>query len=385
MHAPVISKIYCAKPNEKNTPLNNKTHLIYIATRPGSRGLFGNIDTQDINKTAQEMYIRSQTRTPIFRGMLSLREDDAKELGYTDPKKWKELITKQMPAIAEKWHIPIENFEWVAAVHMERGHPHVHYMFWHKDNRVTSAYVHPNRNHQIRGMLSKEIFHEEHQRLAQEKTIYRDLLRDLGKETLEKMNLKKIEKELERLERPTSKDIPPHLSKNAQKNLARKLAELVQSLPAKGRVTYKLVPPEVKAKVDEITRILLEHPELKKTYHNYISTADKLTATYSPTKEKREWSRANAEKDLMNRMGNIILRNAKDIRYQFNRTERKEYDKNRETYLQSADRVYRGCFQMLQGLQNAAQDIPSEHYANQGKQARKEAALKNREQPKEPD
>lgn len=385
MHAPVISKIRFYEPNLKKTPLNNKNHLIYIATRPGSRGLFGNIDTKDINKAAQEIYLKSQTKTPVYRGMLSLREDDAKELGYTDPKKWKELITKQMPAIAEKWHFPIENLEWVAAVHMERGHPHVHYMFWRKDNKPVRAYIPEARFHQIRGMLSREIFQEEHEKHALEKTMYRDLLRDLGKETLEKMNLKKIEKELKRLERPTSEDIPPHLSKKAQKNLARKMAELIQSLPAKGRITYKLVTPEVKAKVDEITKILLEHPELKKAYHGYISAAEQMTATYSPTRERRQWSMENAEKDLMKRMGNIILRNAKDIRYQFKQAERAGYDKNRETYLQSADSVYRGCFQMLQGLQSAAQDAPSEHYANQGKQARKEAALKNREQPKEPD
>lgn len=366
--------------------MNNKNHLIYIATRPGSRGLFGNIDTKDINKAAQEMYLISQTRTPVYRGILSLKEEDAKELGYTDPQKWKELITKQMPAIAEKWYIPIENLEWAAAVHMERGHPHVHYMFWRKDNKPVSAYIHKNRQHQIRGMLSREIFQEEHQKQALEKTMYRDLLRDLGEKTLKKMNLKKIEKELKLLEKPASKDIPPHLSKNVQKNLARKMAELVQILPAKGRITYKLVTPEIKAKVDEITRILLEHPELKKTYHKYISAAEQMTATYSPTKERRQWSMENAEKDLMKRMGNIILRNAKDIRYQFKQAEHNEYSKNRETYLQSADRVYRGCFQMLQGLQNASQqNTPSENYANQGKQARKEAALKNREQPKEPD
>ena len=170
--AVVISKIRCSNPNLKggkyksgknvgksktDSRLANKNYLLYIATRDGValdvdskyfesssliehenfdnntlkvHGAFGNVDTTDLQKLSQRIYNMTDDGKPIFKGIISLTEKDALKLGYDQRESWENLIKKLIPSIAEELNIPPTQAKYVAAVHIEQGHPHLHYMLY---------------------------------------------------------------------------------------------------------------------------------------------------------------------------------------------------------------------------------------------------------------
>ena len=140
MHSKVISKIRCYSPNQKNTALRNYNYLYYIATREGvdlelltkklegspsdnitylkyihhrprSNGLFGSMDTSDINKLCSEIKQVSRHQC-IYRGILSLSEEDARELGYLSKSAWNDYLTLALPQVSEVLGIPASEMRW---------------------------------------------------------------------------------------------------------------------------------------------------------------------------------------------------------------------------------------------------------------------------------
>ena len=95
----LMSKIRVQSPNLRKTKIMNRNYLIYIGTRPGSHGLFGNIEEKklaDINALGKEMYEISGEKT-VYKGIISLSGNDAKNLGYITKEKWEEYLNFVMP------------------------------------------------------------------------------------------------------------------------------------------------------------------------------------------------------------------------------------------------------------------------------------------------
>jgi len=132
--SPLISKIRCHNPNRKRSGIANRNYLTYIATREGvdisdinniddlmktseilekdldenivhkeasnenymrymakrprSHGLFGNIKTDDLNYVASLVADLTKEGKNIYRGIISLSEKDAEALGFTNKEKW---------------------------------------------------------------------------------------------------------------------------------------------------------------------------------------------------------------------------------------------------------------------------------------------------------
>ena len=113
---------------EPETQLPGEAHLRYLDERPRSHGLFGHDEaTPDIASVAQEL---KQHNSIVWRGILSLREDDAIKYGHTSRSKWEQTLRATLPDLGHKMGISSENFRWFAAFHKEAGHPHVHIIFW---------------------------------------------------------------------------------------------------------------------------------------------------------------------------------------------------------------------------------------------------------------
>lgn len=102
--AKVISKIRAYSPNKKDTPTGNVKHLYYIATRTNAvfneygSSIFGYYNyhklSEDIQKKEVAKYIKSisQAKNNVYRGIISLREDDAVRLGYDKRETWEKMI-----------------------------------------------------------------------------------------------------------------------------------------------------------------------------------------------------------------------------------------------------------------------------------------------------
>jgi len=99
---------------------------------------------------------KTQAGAIAYRAVITLTEVDALRLGYDDPDKWRELVHTQMTNICEKIGVPIHSLEYTAAIHRDKGHPHVHILFWNKDQEVKKkAYVHKSVSNSIRIGLIK--------------------------------------------------------------------------------------------------------------------------------------------------------------------------------------------------------------------------------------
>lgn len=331
----VISKIRAQNPNLHKTKMQNRNYVMYIATRPGvdlspdvssdtpletyvtyiherpkSHGLFGDIvgGTDDIDAVTKHMYRISKDHV-VYKGIVSLTEEDAVELGFNKKEKWVNYITKNIPDIAQEFKIPIQTLQWVAAVHMETGHPHVHYMFWNTNvSPEQSSFIHVNTQQKCREILSKDIFEEERRNLVMQKNLYRDLIIDLGKKAADELD------DYDLIDSIVSVPIPPKLYPNNMNELNQVMFDLTTSLPTAGRIAYKLLSPSIKEKVNAVTDKLITIPSIKSNFDSYVSIVNAISDTYSVRGEKKERNQKKAEDDLKTRLGNIVLKTALDLR-----------------------------------------------------------------------
>ena len=194
--AKVISKLRVYSPNKRDTPTGNIKHLYYIATRKNAvineygSAIFGYYNYKnlepDIQKKEVAKYIKaiSQEKNNVYRGIISLREDDAIRLGYTNRKQWETMIQKNIQEIAKVVNIPFSRLEYCGVVHLKKGNPHLHYMFWDRNQKINRCYISEYQQNRIRDIITKGIYKEELQELYNERdTIKNDLKsRDLVEE-----------------------------------------------------------------------------------------------------------------------------------------------------------------------------------------------------------
>lgn len=350
-YSPLVSKIRCHHPNKQKSRICNRNYLVYIATRegvdlsditylkieqqleelndtnvsiesandlyakyiaerPGSHGLFGNFDITSVNAVANHLADLTSSGKTIYRGIVSLSEKDAKELGYigdTSKDKWVQFMRASMPDLSKQFNIPIDKLKWTAAVHMEKNHPHCHYMFWHDGEVITNPYIHTSVQHACREILSKEMFKEEREQEQINKTLHRDLLLDTGHKFLEK-ETSSI------LSQVTNKSlVMGRINNDTLEGFGKKLLQLSAQLPESGRLNYKLLPPEVKAKVDDFVTDLLQEKEIQKEYLSYLQTADNISRTYSVSQNHFDINHKKADEDIRKRLANTILKSCRNL------------------------------------------------------------------------
>ncbi len=392
MHAPLISKIRCHNPNKQKSRVCNRNYLIYIATREGvdlsdplydqtfesevshmdtpadskessndlyvkyiaerpkSSGLFGNTLQNDPAALGNHLADLTAQGRNIYRGIVSLSEQDALELGYDKKENWETFMRSTIPDIASQFHIPLKNLRWTAAIHMEKGHPHCHYMFWSKEPKTASSFIHVSRQNKCREIFSKEMFRAEREQEIIAKTASRDLVLDLGK-NLSKTEFSVLKDTL--IPGNGAYQIPGRLKYSTLTELQAKLLALINELPSTGRINYALVNSEIKEHIDEISKLLLSHPDMQKELKSYLQAVENITKTYSAGASKLAYSKQSAERDLYKRLGNVILASAKALRKELNaeaHSERQaEYQKQREEYLKKCAcyTMFRSAFNLL--------------------------------------
>lgn len=336
MYNKVISKIRCHSPNQKNTPIRNYNTLYYIATREGvdlaplseeesdnatyaryiherpkSNGLFGqNIDTQDINAICSHIRNISKSHC-IYRGILSLSEEDAKQLGFLDKSAWNDYLRLAMPEIAETLGIPVSEMVWVAAFHKERGHPHVHYMLWDSNPaHIRSPFISVPQQHKCRELFSGRFFAEERKALNAQKTAIRNTIAENLKEGMQN-DIQKLVSDI--CSQPSYQTLH-RINQQFLDDASCELLKLTEHLPKSGSIKYAYLPPEVKKEVDLIVQHLISNPELQKEYNSFLNFHQKIAETYSPTKKELHVAILKGKEDIDRRLANVVLNAAKTLR-----------------------------------------------------------------------
>ena len=335
-HNILMSKIRCYNPNKSHSALKNLNYIIYIGTRPGvdltdvqldeitalteediipegpsansqyiyyiakrqnSQGLFGNFEFNNITEVAHEVRNVTDAGVNVYRGIVSLSEEDALELGYNKKENWVNYMNSVMNDVGDRFGIPLTSLKWCAAVHMEHGHPHCHYTFWRTDGKVMSSYIHVSKQNEIREFLSKEMFKAEREMLISEKNKYRDATVDAAHTFMNNLDM-------------DFNHIPERITRQQLMPLSTDLIELVNSLPDKGSLKYKLLPPECKLLVNKVVDDVIQIPAVNKEYTSYIKTISDISITYSASTNHHTTNQSIADEDIRTRLANSILKSA---------------------------------------------------------------------------
>ncbi|MGK5511960.1 MobP3 family relaxase [Brevibacillus formosus] len=351
-------------------------HVKYAHERPGSHGLFGSNENTSLDDVKKEL---SSHNGMLWRMIVSLREDDACRLDMTSRRQWEQKMKASIPDVADKIGIPLSNLRWCAAFHNEPGHPHVHVMIWEKEPKRARGKLSQAERKEVRRVFAKEIYAEERIQLNREKTAERDLIQELIKSDIEQVvNLRedlmdqRVEVNLElRMAGLGKRGIAPVVPLKLGRELLNELKELSLIMPAKGRIALKFMPEEVKGPVTTLSDWLLSQPGVKIHVQRYLKAHEQLTKMHVLSPEKIEQARAKAYDDLKNRVSQVLLRSAAEVRESQNYEHVEHNTQNTKAPSVFTQTVFSSVFFTIQSEKDKAEAKSAAIQRKQGKKKRK--------------
>lgn len=315
------------------TPLEDPKELSLAVTdksskeleRTSKNGLFGHYKVGSVKEVKKVIKEYGKRHQPIFRGMLSISEADASELGYFQKKNWKALLDANMTEIGEQFNIDPVNLRWVAAFHYEKGHPHVHYMFWDATERIQKDFIFKKQQNKCREIFSKAILQEERRKMYLQKTLRKALIlggdvKNPNDET-QKIHLGGYTNGIlnEFRINPVNYHIMGHISNKHISEIAKMMAAVCLDFPKEGRMDYgSLKDKELKEKINQIVDKILEIPAVKKEKEEYLYYMERQYATYSfgnteeGKKKLAEKVQEEFTKELYTRLANKVVKICKE-------------------------------------------------------------------------
>ena len=245
-------------------------YMKYIAIRPraeriGTHGLFGDEETVSLGKAMEEL---ENYTGNVWTHIISLKREDAAQLGFDNATAWRNLIRAHRNDIAAAMKIPPGDFRWYAAFHDEGEHPHIHMMAW--SAKPSQAYLSKEGIRQIKSKLTNDIFRNEMLHLYEQKSDSRDeLVRESRRAMLE----------LVQTMRDSMCDHP---------DAERLVLELAAQLgTVKGKKSYGYLPKRLKKLVNEIVDEMERLPGVSKCYDHWLMLQGKVDSYYHDKPQER--------------------------------------------------------------------------------------------------
>ena len=289
---------------------SDSDYVEYIARRPRSHGLFGNIDTDDLKEVSSQIYKKSQEGKIIYRGIISLGEKDAEALGYRNVEAWNQYLQKVMPDVAEKLGVSVADHTWVAAFHAEESHPHVHYMLWDNKDRIKSPFIHTATQQNIRTYLQEQMFDDAYERAVKQackeelEAIY--AVRNAERKFL-LSETADVLKDILYVPGVEYERLPSRPSKEYLRSIADEVQKLIADLPGRGSFKYQYMTPAVKEQVDRVLDRILDKSDIKASLQCYLQKVEEGQRLQGKTKSEIKIECMKAERDVRRRLGNKIL------------------------------------------------------------------------------
>ena len=327
----VVFKLRCLSPNLKSTPLANRNYVNYIATREGvvknkgmDHGLFGKLQDMCqpkdiINLDMVRKFMYENSKQNFYRGIISLKEEDAIKLQMVNRKAWEDMISYKMRDIGQKLDIPASSLEWVAAYHPEKDHPHLHIIFWNKEQKIKSPFIKPQIANNIRTDLIKYICKDELTGLYEDKADSKLHLKDGFKELLGDITPEEIEKAKKHIliSNPAFclKPLPFNkISNNTLLELWQRLQTIREQLPKKGRLNYAFLPIEMKCTIDDFIGYLIKsNKQINQQYFRYINCSRQIASLYTNDCDVLDDVETGASSDMYRFLGNALLGQIKEL------------------------------------------------------------------------
>lgn len=289
---------------------SDSDYVEYIARRPRSHGLFGNIDTDDLKEVSSQIYKKSQEGKIIYRGIISLGEKDAEALGYRNAEAWNQYLQKVMPDVAEKLGVSVADHTWVAAFHAEESHPHVHYMLWDNKDRIKSPFIHTATQQNIRNYLQEQMFDDAYERAVKQackeelEAIY--AVRNAERKFL-LSETAAVLKDILYVPGVEYERLPSRPSKEYLRSIADEVQKLIADLPGRGSFKYQYMTPAVKEQVDRVLDRILDKSDIKASLQCYLQKVEEGQRLQGKTKSEIKIECMKAERDVRRRLDNKIL------------------------------------------------------------------------------
>ncbi len=394
-------------PNFNKTPKCNYAHIRYIATRPGasknegmSHGLFGKLQPGNLTEfktwqeVAKEVRELSYKKVNIFRSVISFTPETVAELGLKDHNAWENYIEKHIHIIASKNGISRRNLSWVCAHHNEPSHPHIHIVFWDKNQKTMKNYVSPKVADSIRIQLIKETFTEKIADYCRAKEKYKselkevtdDLVKDFDDymKTIYPKQYKKLKEAAGKIDDEELKDIPiDSILKGIDLSpLSIRLFQLKDILPKKGRLYYQLLSEEAKEQVDRVVEDLKQGiPHIKQLIDEYADTKSKMAMLYDTDPVSVESHREKAINEMDKLIANRLIAVIKTLANKEFELSKLEYSKEYKSY-----KTQQMICEILMMIEQNVDDLNMDYIDRQkaestelSKRAKKELYLRNRD------
>ena len=242
-------------------------YLDYIANRPRVE----KFDRHGLFTAGDEPLVLSQVADEVaghtgnvWTPIISLRREDAAQMGYDNALAWKALLSEKAVEIAENLKIHPDHLKWYAAFHNESHHPHIHMVCYSTDQG--EGYLTKQGIKKMKSSLANEIFRQELIPLYGEKTQRRD---DLKKQAAESMR---------EMIRQMKGGV---LQSDRMEQLLTLLAERLQTVS--GKKQYGYLKPDLKNIVDEIVDELAQDSRVSEAYRLWWEVRGRIESIYTET------------------------------------------------------------------------------------------------------
>lgn len=218
-----------------------------------NNGLFGYINGKFSDKystSEMQKYVRkiSTPHRNVFHSVFSFTPESAVEAGLNTLDDWENWVKYHISDIANCMNMKIENIEYLAAVHLKEGQPHVHIMWWDKQQQVLINKVDP--------IVCDNI------RIAAIKSTYHDQFVALHKN--EDKLIRKLRSDIADYAASSLAEIPSDVY---SRKIIAGIEHIHDIIPKKGRTAYKYMPAEVKKEIDILSHFIIDNnPDFRSTY-----------------------------------------------------------------------------------------------------------------------
>lgn len=323
-----------------------KNEMNYIATREGAEhgknqphGLFGKIpdmneqgDIANLSEAKKYISILADKKITIYNAVISFDRETATRKGYTNRQAFEELIQSNINDIARNMGIEPRTLEYAAAVHIEESHPHVHLMYWDKEQAVTINFVKAEKSNDIRKALTKKVFAGElHDVMARKDKHHKSLIEKISsKQEGILKNPSNVFKgmTLSEVYGMAKNEIPKEKILNRREAQAKvmelndmlsKVKEIIKSDYKKGALKYQYMPENIKSELDNITSFILSVPQIAKEYSQFFNAAKEQAMIYGG-KDNVDRYTEKAKEAIYKEIGNKVLEAIKGEKHVANNT-----------------------------------------------------------------
>lgn len=267
-----------------------------------NNGLFGYIGgkfSDEYNVRDVQRYVRviSEDRN-VFHSIFSFTPESAKEAGLNTLDDWESWVKYHIREIAQGMNMKTEDIEYVAAVHLKKGQPHVHIEWWNKEQQILINSVNP--------LVCDAI------RIAAIKSTYRDQFNAIhNAEDALVRNLR------DGIAGQTGSILAGGVPDDYTETIGKALNYLSDIMPKKGQLKYKYMPRDVKEGIDKLTHFIIDNdPQFSQLYDNAQAQRRLYNELlHSTGKDASSWSkykfakfRGKLNDDIESYIGNAILR-----------------------------------------------------------------------------